>query len=1137
VVELPPGVIARNVNGDGSIIVGTGPSAGGALQWTEDAGIESLFVGRTPTWAWDISSDGSVILGQDDESVFAWSETDAFTSIEGTTDAFGAGMTILSDNGQVVVGSDFLGPDHHDRIAFHWTKDSGLNHLGPLPDGKRTRSATGVSADGSIIVGNSEFDVDHVISLPGTSIGLLSEPFIWDQTHGVRYLFDVLRDEYGLADALAGWHDFATVRGVSGDGRTIVGLGLNPDGNGEGWVAYLGPSTASLPGDYNADGTVDAADYVAWRGRDGTQQEYETWRAHFGQTAGDASARVAESAAADSETHVAEFLRNSDSAVRRGGLPYVAVPEPGTLVFAGMAVFLFAWPLRRRAGAIVMLVISGWAACCAPAAAQPHVLKWDIQATVYSITDPHNVFPDLRLGDTVRGTLAYNLNSDFIDFESEGSGVYVHGPTFPVTEMVIENPRTGVDLEFRVDESMQESQVFMLNDWQDFGWPEHADRISTSQPVLVPVEVPDGVGDGFGLPILEVLLHGPVDTIPSGQLPLELNLDDWPLADISFYDNWIYDISDTRIEAQIYSLTPVTFESVAGDFDADADADERDYAIWRSNFGSTEFLDADADGSGVIDAADYVVWRHQAGPHVAESAVADSDRAARRDGLPYAAVPEPSTLVAALSALLPFGFRRRRYRNAAGRHTLRLPLPQLFAAALLAGVSAEFARAQQPFFMGLGDLPGGPFFSWATDVSYDGSVVTGWSFIGDPNSKTDTDAFHWSRGTGMIGLGAISDYFNDVRISADGSTIIGNIAVDGAAGDIAFRWKTEAGLIKFPAEVWIANGVNGDGSIIVGQAPQFDPDLQAIKWTESSGVEPLFVGRTNTLAYDISADGSVILGRHGRGFPAGGSLLIENAQEGTTLIEHGSDISSLAAVPEISDNGKVVVGSFGMNQPDSGRAFRWTKEGGVHYLGPFPDGKRTAFARGVSADGSIIVGSSEVVAVEDFITTSGGVTVAREPFIWDEVRGSRYLFDVLRNEYGLGAALAGWSDLALASAISGDGRTIVGLGVNPDGNGEAWIAYLGPPAAQLPGDFNADGTVDAADYVVWRDGGGTPQEYETWRAHFGQIAAAAASSRSSVAVPEPTSMPLMLLIVSTLLRRLGFRRKTGHLQNSIRSNA
>lgn len=44
--------------------------------------------------------------------------------------------------------------------------------------------------------------------------------------------------------------------------------------------------TTSLAGDFNVDGVVDAADYVAWRKAGGTQVSYDVWRAHFGQTDG-----------------------------------------------------------------------------------------------------------------------------------------------------------------------------------------------------------------------------------------------------------------------------------------------------------------------------------------------------------------------------------------------------------------------------------------------------------------------------------------------------------------------------------------------------------------------------------------------------------------------------------------------------------------------------------------------------------------------------------------------------------------------------------------------------------------------------------------------------------------------------------
>ncbi len=83
------------------------------------------------------------------------------------------------------------------------------------------------------------------------------------------------------------------------------------------------------------------------------------------------------------------------------------------------------------------------------------------------------------------------------------------------------------------------------------------------------------------------------------------------------------------------------------------------------------------------------------------------------------------------------------------------------------------------------------------------------------------------------------------------------------------------------------------------------------------------------------------------------------------------------------------------------------------------------------------------------------------------------------------------------------------------------------PAAPvtLAGDFNQDGVVDAADYVVWRLGLGidyTPADYDTWRAHFGQ-AIGSGGLMSSGAVPEPASW---LFVVVALTTTLCLRRRS-----------
>jgi hypothetical protein len=73
--------------------------------------------------------------------------------------------------------------------------------------------------------------------------------------------------------------------------------------------------------------------------------------------------------------------------------------------------------------------------------------------------------------------------------------------------------------------------------------------------------------------------------------------------------------------------------------------------------------------------------------------------------------------------------------------------------------------------------------------------------------------------------------------------------------------------------------------------------------------------------------------------------------------------------------------------------------------------------------------------------------------------------------------------------------------------------------APIAGDYNANGVVDAADYVLWRNGGplqndstpGVDQgDYTVWRTNFGRTAGTG-SGLGAGGVPEPTAVVLMLI--------------------------
>jgi autotransporter-associated beta strand protein len=72
----------------------------------------------------------------------------------------------------------------------------------------------------------------------------------------------------------------------------------------------------------------------------------------------------------------------------------------------------------------------------------------------------------------------------------------------------------------------------------------------------------------------------------------------------------------------------------------------------------------------------------------------------------------------------------------------------------------------------------------------------------------------------------------------------------------------------------------------------------------------------------------------------------------------------------------------------------------------------------------------------------------------------------------------------------------------------------GPPVG-LPGDYNEDGIVDAADYVVWRKTDGSQPGYDDWRMNFGRTAGSGSgSSLNPGAVPEPSAIALVILGIS-----------------------
>jgi probable HAF family extracellular repeat protein len=218
---------AWGVSADGSVVVGWAHNAAGlprAFRWTAARGMEDLNItyahlltnGSMLGAALAISPDGRYIAGWGYNA--ATRRTEAFlldtrgTGVEerltwlGTLGGNWSEATGVSADGSVVVGWADNAAGH--RYAFRWTAAGGMQDLGTL--GGYESEAHGVSADGSVVVGT------------GSQRRRAASCLSLDGGGGMEYL-----------GTLGGWGSAAY--GVSADGSVVVGVAENAAGQ---WRAF-----------------------------------------------------------------------------------------------------------------------------------------------------------------------------------------------------------------------------------------------------------------------------------------------------------------------------------------------------------------------------------------------------------------------------------------------------------------------------------------------------------------------------------------------------------------------------------------------------------------------------------------------------------------------------------------------------------------------------------------------------------------------------------------------------------------------------------------------------------------------------------------------------------------------------------
>jgi probable HAF family extracellular repeat protein len=312
----------------------------------------------------------------------------------------------------------------------------------------------------------------------------------------------------------------------------------------------------------------------------------------------------------------------------------------------------------------------------------------------------------------------------------------------------------------------------------------------------------------------------------------------------------------------------------------------------------------------------------------------------------------------------------------------------------------------------------------------DNGVVVGFS-----KSNSGREAFSWTKSGGMVGIGYLpaAAAYSDARgVSSDGNVIIGiarSLASEASGNPYeAFRWTQSMsmqGLGDLPGGNYesSSNACSADGSTIVGMSIS-GIGYEAFRWTEDDGIvglghlpDGVFSGATG-----VSADGTVIVG-----YSESGS---ESAYEAFRWTEAG-DMQGLGDLPgggfysdaaAISADGTTIIGYSDSGLGTGYEAFRWTQADGMQGLGSLGS---QSFLWAISGDGSVVVGENQDGAL-----------------VWDAIGGVRNLESVLES---YGVVTNGWT-LSQATDVSHDGLTIVGYGINPDGNKEAWIATIPEPA-------------------------------------------------------------------------------------------
>jgi len=228
-------VTGLSANGRAASGWSNGGQSGAGFRWTPeggryDFGLESGFSISSPTYA--ISADGTTTVGITSGGAFRW-RGPGTRQLLGIQSGYARSEALATNgDGSVVVGQSYTESGVQGIVAsqaFRWTPTGGLQGLGFLRPNSAISWATGVSGDGTTVVGTNRR-------------GIQTEAFIWTTTGGMTALPQLPGSSASYAMAISA--DGSTVLGISGNAVVQwrngqpVDLGY-PTGYGAGYFTAL----------------------------------------------------------------------------------------------------------------------------------------------------------------------------------------------------------------------------------------------------------------------------------------------------------------------------------------------------------------------------------------------------------------------------------------------------------------------------------------------------------------------------------------------------------------------------------------------------------------------------------------------------------------------------------------------------------------------------------------------------------------------------------------------------------------------------------------------------------------------------------------------------------------------------------